>query len=122
MNIVKKARYMHTYLAHTINNFRFLRKELLELHCILSIGCPKIKWFCPNITFLGREWLLEKFGGGGGHPPPPPPPPPRTPVAILRLVPLSNYTANPVFILSCHFLSDFQTKQTILTYLTCVFD
>ena len=37
----------------------------------LSIACPKIKWFCPNITlFFAREWLFETFQGGCSPPPP----------------------------------------------------
>ena len=33
-------RYIHIQgkLAHMINDFRFLRKELLELHCRIEIG------------------------------------------------------------------------------------
>ena len=36
-----------------------------EVSCpnILSIACPKIKWFCPNINlfFFARKWQFEKF-------------------------------------------------------------
>ena len=38
-----------------------------EVSCpnIFSIGCPKIKWFCPNITcFLGPKIAIWKFLGG----------------------------------------------------------
>ena len=40
MNIMKKAKYIHIQgkLAHMINDFRFLRKELLELHCRIDMG------------------------------------------------------------------------------------
>ena len=40
MNIVKQAKYIHIQgkLAHMINNFRFLRKELLELHWRIDMG------------------------------------------------------------------------------------
>ena len=40
MNIVKKVRYVHIQgkLAHMIKDFRFLRKELFELHCRIDIG------------------------------------------------------------------------------------
>ena len=48
-----------------------------EVSCpnIFSIACPKIQWFCPNITwYFARIWLFSKFQGG--LPPSPPPPPP----------------------------------------------
>ena len=40
MNIMKKAKYIHIQgkLAHMINDFRCLRKELLELHCRIDMG------------------------------------------------------------------------------------
>ena len=57
---------------------------------IFSIACPKIKWFCPNITrfiFWPEYGYLKNSGGGGGAaarqpPPPPPSSPPRTPMSI----------------------------------------
>ena len=53
---------------------------------ILSIACPKIKGFCPHITWfiLAWKWLFEKFQGSCS-PCPPPPPPPRTPMLASTL-------------------------------------
>ena len=57
-------------------NYRHKRTEPVsftgaEVNClnILSIACPKIKWFCPNITWI---FFLPREGGGGSPPPPPP--------------------------------------------------
>ena len=55
-----------------------------EVSCpnIFYIACPKIKWFCPNMTwffFLTRKWLFEKFQRAA-VPPPPHRPPLRTPM------------------------------------------
>ena len=48
-----------------------------EVSCpnIFSIACPKIKWFCPNITwFFCPNMAIWKIPGGAAAPPPPPPP------------------------------------------------
>ena len=47
-----------------------------EVSCpnILSIACPKIKWFCPNITwffFLPEYGYLKNSRGGGAAAPSP---------------------------------------------------
>ena len=59
-----------------------------EVSCpnILSIACPKIKWFCPNITwFFNPNMAIWKILGGAAAPPSPPPPP-RTPMEALKFV------------------------------------
>ena len=64
MNIVKKAKYIHIQgkLAHMINDFRFLRKELLELHVRHNYtNCNTIFYrvqllsdnLCVNVIFGG---------------------------------------------------------------------
>ena len=77
-----------------------------EVSCpnILSIACPKIKWFCPNITWLfARKWLFEKFGGGGGlraAPPRTPMPYPHARYAYVNHKSTSSYRDIPHFYLS----------------------
>ena len=59
-----------------------VRWRLLPDIFFFSIGCPKIKWFCPNITcFLPENGYLKNSRGGGS--PPLAPWPVRTPVEIL---------------------------------------
>ena len=74
------------YNYQSLNGFRRAHRRTgpvsfrgAEVSCpnILSIACPKIKWFCPNITwffFFARIWLAAA-------PPPPPPPPPLPPAS-----------------------------------------
>ena len=59
----------------------------------LSIACPKIKWFCPNITFVLPENGNLKSYRGAATPPPP------------RLVRLCNHTLLNVNIKSLYLIS-----------------
>ena len=54
----------------------------VEVSCpsVFSIACPKIKWFCPNITYFhALKLILWKIRGGGGRGSSTPSPIPRTP-------------------------------------------
>ena len=59
---------------------------------IVSSACPKIKWFCPNITCISARKLpfWKILGGGGGLQPPPPRTPMRWMIPCVGL----NYTLN----------------------------
>ena len=71
-----------------------------EVSCpnMLSIACPKIKWFCPNITwfffFCPNMAIWKILGGGGGAAAPQSPRP-----HLVRLCALIQYyTAFPFYI------------------------
>ena len=74
MNEIKKnSSYCHRHTGPV--SFRGA-----EVSCpnILSIACPKIKWFCPNITwfffFCPKMAIWKILGGGGGGAAATPPP------------------------------------------------
>ena len=82
---------------------------------IFSIACPKIEWFCPNITcFSPRKLIFEKFREGGLQPPPPPPPP-----GLVRLCKRVKFSSAIKDLQMCWLLSEFLQLILLSVSLHC---
>ena len=73
-NIIHTQRCVHQIYEHRRMGPVSFRGAEVNCPNIFSIACPKIKWFCPNITcFLPENGHLKIQGGGGGRGLAPPP-------------------------------------------------